>query len=505
MDSDKSKSQPWWRRAQDEVNALPGLVRDEIWHTGHLEDSSNKAKFFAFLRVFALTWDGILNNRIPSQAAALSYYTLIALGPLIAIGIMISGFVMPDGGRDKIADKITEAVYFVVPSANQAGDTNVITVPEDDAKPGEVAEGETLEKQEAEDDIEAVIDYLVDNSRSSTIGILGSVMLIFISIQLLSTIEKTFNSIWGVKQGRSLIQQFVFYWAIISLGAVVAVALTFGLYGKIASTFDSLPLGNLFQESFLALTPVFIFILTVLLLTLFIRFMPNATVNWKPAILGALVVAGLLYLNQSVGFLYIGFVVRQKSLFGAVGILPVLLFGLFIFWLFLLLGGQVTYAIQNANRLTHQRAWENNSRRTRELLAIAVYTIIARRFENCEPPLSVDELSERIRVPINTLNHTISDLIEVGLLSVVEPDSQHDTVRYQPGRPVDSVTLSAFKDRLELKGNNEALRLLIDADPIVQQYQDLLLDMADDHPGRVSLKELISDSGKPRAADRQVS
>ncbi|WP_309385938.1 YhjD/YihY/BrkB family envelope integrity protein [Cerasicoccus frondis] len=505
MDNEKSKSQPWWRRAQDEVNALPGLVRDEIWHTGHLDDRSNRAKFFAFLRVFALTWDGILNNRIPSQAAALSYYTLIALGPLIAIAIMVSGFVMPEGGRDRIADSLTEAVYFVVPSAKQVEDSQQV-VPDDDAKPGEVAESETLQEQETEQDLEGVIDLLVENSRSSTVGIVGSLVLIFISIQLLSTIEKTFNTIWGVKQGRTLIQQFVFYWAIISLGAVVGVAvISFGVYSKIASAFENVPFGNLFHDSFLAMTPLFIFIITVLLLACFIRFMPNATVNWGPSMLGSLAVASLLYLNQSVGFFYIGFVVRQKSLFGAVGILPVLLFGLFVFWMFLLLGGQITYAIQNANRLTHQRAWENNSKRTQELLAIAAFTIIARRFENCERPLSVDELSERLRVPINTLNHTISTLTEIGLLTIVEPESGDDTLRYQPARPVDSITLSAFKDRLELKGNNEALRLLIDADPIVQRYRELLLDLPENHPGRASLKDFIRDHDPEPTPKRQVS
>lgn len=494
MNEDKPQQtqRRWWRRAKDEVNALPELVRNEIWRPDHLDEKSARANFFGFLRIFALTVDGVRANRIPSQAAALSYYTLIALGPLIAIAIMVSGFVLPEGGRDRIADTLTEAVYFVAPSAAEAIKSD-IKVPEDDAVPGEPTQLETVDQQEVENDVEMVIDNLVENSRSSTVGVVGSLVLILISIQLLSTIEKTYNSIWGVHQGRNFFQQVIFYWTIISLGAVLAVTLVTLGAGKIASYFDFLPYSTFFVQWILALAPVLIFTLTVLLLAAFNRFIPNARVNWKPAFLGALIVTLLLYLNQSLSFFYIGFVIRQKSLFGAVGILPVLLFGLFVFWVFLLLGGQITYAIQNVNRLTHQRAWDHISRRTQELLAVTTMAIVARRFENCESPLSADDLSERIRVPSNILNHTIHNLMKVGLLVAVEPENKEDALRYQPGRPVDSITPASLKDKLELNGNNEALPLLTEADPVVRRYRELLLELRDHQASQLTLKDLIRD------------
>ncbi|GHC08159.1 YihY/virulence factor BrkB family protein [Cerasicoccus arenae] len=497
MGTQPSNPKRWWSRAQEEVSAFPELMRSEIWHTGHLEERSLRAKFFGFLRVMALTVDGIRTNRIPSHAAALSYYTLIALGPLIAIAIMVSGFVVPEDGRDRLADTLTDAVYYVVPSAKQSDELEA-KVPEDDAKPGEPKEMETVDQQEVESDLEKTIDTLVENSRSGTVGVIGSIVLIVISIQLLSTIEKTFNTIWGVQQGRNFVQQVVFYWAVISLGAVVSVTLvTLGVYSKVSQFFDTVPYGDYFRSMFIVFTPFLIFFITVFLLASFNRFIPNANVHWIPALRGAMVVACLLYLNQYLSFFYIGFVVRQKSLFGAVGILPVLLFGLFVFWTFLLLGGQITYAIQNVNRLTHQRAWDNTSRRAQELLAVTTLALIARRFENCEAPLSADDLSERIRVPVHTLNHTIRTLVKIGFLSVVEPDDKDDAERYQPGRPVDYISPADFKDRLEMNGNNEALKLLSEADPIVDRYREILLHLPEDHPSRVSFKDLINESKRP--------
>ncbi|MGE9295687.1 MAG: YihY/virulence factor BrkB family protein [Puniceicoccales bacterium] len=486
--SEQTQTQPWWQRARENFKRVPNLVSDEIWRTQHVQDDSRKGKLFGLLRVFALVADGLWTNRIPSQAAALSYFTLIALGPIVAIAIMVSGFVMPDDGRDRIADALTDAVYFVAPSAQQAKELE-LTVPDDD---GANLEEETVGKQVVESELEGVIDGLVENSRSSTIGVVGSLALILISVQLLSTIEKTFNMIWGVSRNRTFFQQVVFYWAVISLGAVAAVTLlTVGIYSKIAKVFDDLPMGDLFRDSILSLTPLFVFVLAVGLLTLFNRFIPNARVQWKPALLGSLLVTVLLYLNQLAGFLYIGMVIRQQTLFGTVGILPVLLFGLFVFWLILLLGGQLTYAIQNVDRLTHQRAWENTSRRARELLALATIAIVGRRFEACEPPLTADELSERIRVPANVLNLTITQLVNIGLLNVVEPTETEGAQRYQPGRPMDRISLAEFKKSIELHGNNEALKLLSEADPLVDEYSQILIDLPENHPSFRSLRELL--------------
>lgn len=483
-------TRPWWRRAQAAAWAVPHLVRDEIWRLGHVQDHGPRAWFFGFLRVIALTLDGLRDNRIPSQAAALSYSTLIALGPLIAIAIMVSGFIMPEDGRDRIADALTDAVYFVAPSAEKARTHEALS--NGQAAPLGQAEAET--RQAETSDIENVIDHLVASARSGTFGVIGSLILIGISVQLLSTIEKTFNTIWGVRKGRNFIQQLVFYWTFISLGAVLGVtAVTLGVYSKIAHAFDNIPYGHLFRDSLSALTPLFVFAIVVTLLGAFYRFIPNARVRWLPALLGSTAAALLLYANQALSFLYIGFVIRQQSLFGAVGIIPVLLLGLLIFWGIVLLGGQLTYAIQNADRLTHQRAWEDSSRRAQEMLALAAMALVARRFERCESPLSAEEIGERIRAPGNLVNHTLGQLADLGLVSAVGPLGNDESVRYQPGRPLDRLSLAEFKEALDLDGNNEALPMLEEADPLARYYRKLLLEIPPGHPATAPLRDALAE------------
>src|SRR6185369_8556895 len=57
----------------------------------------------------------------------------------------------------------------------------------------------------------------IQNTRSGTLGLTGSVLLIFAAISLLSRIEVTFNDIWGVARGRGWFTRIVLYWGVLSL------------------------------------------------------------------------------------------------------------------------------------------------------------------------------------------------------------------------------------------------------------------------------------------------
>lgn len=486
-------------QARDAAAGASNLIGKDIWRAEALQERGWRASLFGLLRVITITAEGVLKNRIPSQAAALSYYTLIALGPLIAIVIMISGFVLRDNQQEVATKALTDLVYFIAPSAEEASQTELVDFFDEIDASSTLASGVTATKK-VNPELVKFIEDVVENARSGAVGVIGSLILILISIQLLSTIEKTFNSIWGVRMARNVPQRIVFYWTFISLGAVFSfTAVTLGTVSAIAAKFEDIPfIGEMARDSIIALAPLLAFFLIILLLTAFNRFIPNTRVRWLPAALGATIVAILLMLNQQLSFLYIGFVIRQQSLFGTVGILPILLFGLFIFWLVLLIGGQLTYAIQNVNTLTNQRAWENVSLRTREALSLAALLLVARRFQECGKPYSVDEMTAKMRVPGNILNETLSRLCDLGYLNSVQSSEvkKQDSMRYQPAIPLETITLAEFKQRLETFGNNMGGDLLQSVDPIIAYFENNLLDYSKNTPASTPLNELIRQGGE---------
>ena len=70
----------------------------------------------------------------------------------------------------------------------------------------------------------------MQNTRSGALGVIGMLLLVFVAIRMLASIESTFNDIWGVTRGRNWLWRIVLYWTTITLGPLL-VAGALGLAG----------------------------------------------------------------------------------------------------------------------------------------------------------------------------------------------------------------------------------------------------------------------------------
>lgn len=488
--------QPKWKR---QLSDLRRYVGQDIWQVNtsdEIHDSWTKR----WLRFIILSSHGAIQNKLPSQSAALSYYTLIAIGPLLALAIMVSGFVLQDKDDDFAVDALNRLILFVAPQ---------VSLELSEFPPVEAHEDASESAASLNPQLIELINNLVDKARSGAVGIVGSIVLIFISIQLISSIENTFNQIWGVRRGRTLSHRVVTYWTLISLGAVLAfAAVTIFAGSTIAHMLNRFPLevGRSIEQMLKLAAPLFSFTVIALLLALFYRFIPNTTVKWMPALAGAVLVTGLLLLNNYLSFLYIDRVIRAQSLYGSIAIIPILLFGLFIFWLFVLAGGQLSYCLQNFNLLTNSRMWENISLDTRETLSLVVMILVARRFQSCQQPLCVTEMSEQLHIPSNVINQCITFLCDMGYLAPTEtPSGKADTIiRFLPGKPLEKISLATFKQRYEEYGNRAGADALETADPIVHHYRETLTRYCSLSRDNRSLAQLIESFPVEMAADEAI-
>lgn len=217
-------------------------------------------------------------------------------------------------------------------------------------------EGKNVEQQ-FNPQLVSFINNLVSKARSGTMGVVGTLVLVGISIQLLTSIERIFNHIWGAKQGRSWGQRIILYWTLLSLGAILGfTALTLLSAAKIAKFLDNIPFGLTALKAGPVLLPLLVLHHDHATACVFLALhakrkrQVEARTRWRFHCIHPSLA------QNSLSLLYVSKVLRTKSLYGSIGIVPILMFGLFIFWLFVLLGGQITYSIQNANFLAHQRA-----------------------------------------------------------------------------------------------------------------------------------------------------
>jgi membrane protein len=437
------------------------LLGREIWESRHLGKTNAEGRLYAFLRIGVLSFQGTKRNRIPLLGAALTFYTLIGLGPLLAIAIMLSSFIVDRGDENLAVDAVVRLITFAAPQ----------TALEFEQVAG-AEEPLSLAPQVAE-----MVNQVVEAAQSGTVGIVGSLFLFFIGIQVLSSIEGSFNSIWGVSEGRRLGERIVVYWTFITMGAVLgAAALTLVTLRTITAFIERLPFGGDFLISLLAFSPLMTFVIITFGLAFFYRFIPNTQVHWRPALIGAAIITIAIFAYNWLSFLYVQRVVSTQSLYGSVGIMIVLMIGFYVFWLLVLLGGQLTYAVQNADYLTNENAWQNASERTREVVSLGVMLLAAERFKKGERAIHASELHNALRIPSHIINSSISRLCEIGYLHAVHSENlenQRDRA-FLPSCPLDKINLADFKERFECFGNNEGVDLLQEANETIRNYLDLL-------------------------------
>jgi membrane protein len=477
------------------LTRLRRIWAQDIWTAGLSRDRSIKGRFFALLRVVSITISGLHEIHVAIRAAALSYSSLLALGPLIAIAVLISGFAL--GNRDPAiaAQGLNRVISFIAPQVAQYDRAGEPERGRDPAHPPTTTA--TTAAQAATPEMVHLINNFITSSRSGTAGLIGLLTLFFIVVGLFTTIENTFNDIWGVRRGRSWLARIVYYWSVITLGALLFfTSLTMLSAGAFLNVFfEKIPLGAQLKGLFVWMLPSGSVLLLVFLLTLFYRIVPHTRVRWTAAILGAVLVTALLFLNNYLAFLYFKRVVLSKSLYGSVSIMPVLMIGLYIFWFFVLVGGQITYAVQNVHYRSSQTAWHSLNHATRESMSLLVLLLIARRFKVCAPAYSVTELSHLIRVPSQILNESLNRLCDLKLIVELPPDPDADPTdhRYQPARPLGKISLGEFRQLFENYGEAPSGGLLDNVDPVLAHYHERLNACIPQALGGRTLDELIDD------------
>jgi len=257
---------------------------------------------------------------------------------------------------------------------------------------------------------------------AATVGFSGLVGMIAVALMLISTIEGTFNDIWGIRRGRSWFQRVVTYWATISLGPVIMV-MAFVLAKKNQFNdgfyFDALP-----------------FLLISLGFGLLYKLMPNTQVQWRAALMGGVVGGCLWLLMNLLNAASLGRVVQMSKVYGPLAIIPIFLIGLYFSWLIVLFGAQVSYTIQNRKSYLQERRAATVSQPDREYLALRVMTRIAHQFSLGDKRPSVSDLAEHLGVSSRLITLVVDPLLDAHLLAEVSDEESS----YLPGRPLNEIT-----------------------------------------------------------------
>ena len=154
--------------------------------------------------------------------------------------------------------------------------------------------------------------------------------------------------------------------------------------------------------------------------------------------------------------------------------------------LLILIGAELSFAIQNNEQFEYEKDLETMSRRYKDFLTLYLMHCIILRFENDQQPYTAVELAHENNVPIRLVTNLLNRLEDVGLLRTVYIEQEEDRT-YQPALDTHKMTVGMVIDRIDRQGSEEFLR---GATPEMQAFWQRYQQITDEHN---TLKEIRID------------
>jgi membrane protein len=450
------------------IKAFSRLIKILTGVYGGAESELSRLERFAHL--WALVIRSFVRNRCPVRAAALSYTTLLALIPLLAVAIGVTSSLLKSEGEEQIYQAIDKFISAVVPppvlsgtnepttlgaGTNLAGIALLTNAPAIEsltnapAETSAVAPAGTDARMATQKEVARYIRDFVQKTRSGALGTIGMLLLVVVAIQLLANVEETFNDIWGVTRGRNWLWRIVLYWTTITLGPL-ALAGALGLAGgkHLAAAENLVNQMPFISNLFFQFLPLLVLWLTF---TLIYQLVPNTKVQFRAAFVGGVVGGSLWHLNNIFGFIFVSRVFSNRTIYGSLGLVPVFMIGLYFSWVILLFGAQVAYAFQNRKAYLQDKLAENVNQRGREFVALRLMTCVGQRFQNGLPPVTIQEISAELGIPTRLAQQVVQTLLAARLVTEIAGAES----AYAPARPLEAINAHHILQAMRSGGGQE--------------------------------------------------
>lgn len=392
----------------------------------------------------ALAW-----KDIHLGATSLTYYTLLAMVPLLVLFLAIArAFFMEEELIGYLIHKFSAQQEIFTPLLNLGK--------------------ESLQKV-----------------KGGVIGGVGIAGLLYTTFQIIHQLELSLNSLWDSKDPRPWKRRLPDYLALIVLTPlllVVANGLTVYVSTKLVDVthergpFD--PLLFLFLHTISYVTNAVLFAFLYL-------FLPYTKVKIKPACYAALLAA---FLYQVFQFLYLFFQLKMSSfdtLYGTLVALPLFLLWIHLSWMIVLFGARCGFFLQNIDAYPFLAKGVQLNFRTKRLLFLSLMHFCVKRFAKEKEPLSAGKIAKALSLPFFLSKRLIDELVALQLLSATYNESTMD-VTYQVQKPPETLTIKKILDTIETVGEELGR-------PLSREEQQIKRHLAHIEGGKgldISLKDL---------------
>jgi membrane protein len=406
---------------RDLISRIFSFITTDIWRIRLADLPFGKSLLIRQLRIIILAIRGYDEDKCFVRASSLTFYTLLSIVPVAALFFGVAkGF-----GFEKILER---RLYENFPGQE-----------------------EILEK------VLSFSNSLLQQTQGGVIAGIGLAVLFWSVLKVLNHIERSFNDIWEIKTGRSWGRKFSDYLAIMLISPIFIIlsgSVTVFITTQVEQITQRVALLGVFSPLISFMLKFLPYILIWMLFTFLYIIMPNTKVNFKAGLVGG-IVAGTLY--QIAQGAYISFQIgaaRYNAIYGSFAALPLFLMWIQISWWIVLFGAELAFANQNVDTYEYEPDCLNISPGFKKLLTLQVAHLLIKNFSNGEKPLTYDQISDYLNMPVRLVHSIIFDLVESGLVSETRTKSDKEFA-YQPARDINKMTIQYVLEALDQKGTDD--------------------------------------------------
>lgn len=391
------------------------FITHDVWDISLHTVSRSKAILVVHLRVILMVLRGFKHDNCYIKASALTFYTLLSIVPVVA---MLFGIARGFGIEKMLESNLKDALVGQEEVANR---------------------------------IVEFSNSLLQNTKSGVIVGVGILVLFWTVIKLFGNIENSFNDIWGIKEGRSLVRKVSDYLSMVFLCPIILVFTTSSsvlLSNQVFVYFESLPVIGRFP-----IIKLVSFAMIWLLFTIIYMFLPNTRVRFSAGVAGGVIGGSLFIITQWAYVTFQFFTAKYNAIYGSFAALPLFLMWLQLSWVIVLVGAEIAYAVQNVENYDAQPLDTTIPFSLKKLLALHITKICIDSFQDGKPAQTAEQIANITDIPARIVRVILYELVSIGVLCEVRTTVDQEP-SFKPAQNVERLTIHHILTLLEDFGDH---------------------------------------------------
>lgn len=300
------------------------------------------------------------------------------------------------------------------------------------------------------------VERYLDTAREGLFLGIGLIVLIWAVYAFFNMLERSFNTIWNVKQSRSFGRRLVNYMVVLLLVPIMII-LTSGISIFLNSTLALAPVLQAIEPIRRVLLRLIPFVVASGVFTWIFIAIPNTKVRFVSAVIPGFIVGALFQVVQMFSVYLVMLFTRMSVVYGAFSVIPLILIWLHITCWLLLIGAELAFAIQNNDMFAYEKDLETMSRRYKDYVMLYLLSVIVKRFEQGDVPQTAQQMAEQNVLPIRLVQQLLSRLEETNIVRRVYVEQEEDET-FVPAMDTRMITVEMVIGRISAQGTEDFLQ-----------------------------------------------